>query len=395
MTSLSSTAVREPAAWADDLARGDAGKALLPIYLARTGTGPWHAAHQWATAMTRAPIHVSPDRCGLYHGAVAVAYVLHTAAHAAYARALENLDQHITGATRTRLASANRRIDAGYLPELREFDLISGLTGTAVYLLHRNPGHELLPGILAYLVRLTSPIRNHGESVPGWWTGNGPADQPSADWPGGHGNLGMAHGITGPLALLSTAMRRGVTVPGQATAISTISQWLDQWRTGTSDRAWWPGLIARRDLNHPHRHPVGPQRPSWCYGTPGIARAQQLAGIAISDPSRQYAAEQALAGCVTDKRQLAQLEDASLCHGWAGLVLATWRAATDAQPGSTLPALIPQISDQLHSTAAHNLPAGAEDGFLLGAAGVDLTTQTIADGRPPECPWDACLLLGG
>jgi hypothetical protein len=395
MTTPGVTAIPEPAAWADDLARGDAGKALLPIYQARTGTGAWHAAHERVTAMTRTPIHVSPDRCSLYHGAAAVAYVLHTAGHPSYASALENLDRHITDATRTRLATANQRIDAGQLPELREFDLISGMTGTAVYLLHRESSHELLLGILAYLVRLSSPIRSHDESVPGWWTGNGPTDHPDADWPGGHGNLGMAHGIGGPLALLSTAMRRGITVSGQATAINTIGQWLDQRRAGTGNRAWWPGLISRRELDCRHSHPAGPQRPSWCYGTPGIARAQQLAGLAIGDSNRQHAAEQALAGCVADDRQLAQLEDASLCHGWAGLVLATWRASMDATSGSALPALIPQLSNQLRITAAHNLPASAEGGFLLGTDGVELAQQTIAAGWPPECLWDACLLLDG
>jgi hypothetical protein len=190
-------------------------------------------------------------------------------------------------------------------------------------------------------------------------------------------------------------MRRGVTVPGQATAINTIGQWLDQWRADTGSRAWWPGLISPRELHRRHSRPDGPQRPSWCYGTPGIARAQQLAGLAIGDPSRQHAAEQALAECVTDKRQLAQLEDASLCHGWAGLVLATWRVAMDARPGSALPALIPQLSDQLHETAAQDLQADTDRGLLLGTDGVELARQTITAGRPPECPWDACLLLDG
>lgn len=38
-----------------------------------------------------------------------------------------------------------------------------------------------------------------------------------------------------------------------------------------------------------------PARPSWCYGTPGLARARQLAGLALRDLARQEAAEHALA----------------------------------------------------------------------------------------------------
>lgn len=41
---------------------------------------------------------------------------------------------------------------------------------------------------------------------------------------GGHADLGLAHDITGPLALLARAMRRGITVEGQAAAIEETCQ---------------------------------------------------------------------------------------------------------------------------------------------------------------------------
>jgi hypothetical protein len=36
----------------------------------------------------------------------------------------------------------------------------------------------------------------------------------SSEFPGGHADLGIAHGISGPLALLTQALRRDVTVDG-------------------------------------------------------------------------------------------------------------------------------------------------------------------------------------
>lgn len=36
------------------------------------------------------------------------------------------------------------------------------------------------------------------------------------------------------------------------------------------------------------------QRLSWCYGTPGVAQAQQLAGLALGDLERQRLAESAM-----------------------------------------------------------------------------------------------------
>ena len=65
-------------------------------------------------------------------------------------------------------------------------------------------------------------------------------------------------------------------------------------------------------------------------GTPGQARAQQLAGLALNNHERARVAERALAGCVLDWQATGLLTDASLCHGWAGVVQALWRATNDA-----------------------------------------------------------------
>src|SRR5262249_29375886 len=158
----------------------------------------------------------------------AVAFTLHASSLPGYQHALAVLDEHIATLTRHRLNRARDRIDAGMLPALREYDLIRGLTGIGAYLLHRHqpgPGAPLGPArtsssllgeVLAYLVRLTQPVTiEDGTVLPGWWTGNAPNDEPSRDWPGGHGNLGIAHGIAGPLALMALAARCGIEVAGQ------------------------------------------------------------------------------------------------------------------------------------------------------------------------------------
>jgi hypothetical protein len=153
-------------------------------------------------------------------------------------------------------------------------------------------------------------------------------------------------------------------------------------------------MLSRSEWRNRTVRQPGPGRPSWCYGTPGLARAQQLAGLALADPQRQRRAEDALAGCVADDSQLARLGDASLCHGWAGLVQATWSAAADAGSDSELaahlPHLHPRLRDHLHR---HGPPA--DDGLLEGATGVRLAQHTTAANVPPATRWDACLLLDG
>lgn len=140
------------------------------------------------------------------------------------------------------------------------------------------------------------------------------------------------------------------------------------------------------------QHTGGQSRPSWCYGTPGIARAQQLAGLALTDPHRQQSAEQALAACAADERQLAQLRDASLCHGWAGLAHTIRRAATDAtSPGLT--AALHQVRARLVDHLDRRGPPD-HDGLLEGTTGIHLVLDHHPD-PPSTPPWDACLLLTG
>lgn len=379
--------------WGSCLSTGAPGTALLHIERARAGTGGWGIVQEWASAMARSPVTADPDACGLYRGAPAVAFTLSAAGQPAYASALEVLDGHIETVTRHRLERAHERIERQDLPMLREFDLISGLTGIGAYLLHRHGGGDLLRDVLTYLVRLTAPLEAGDVVLPGWWCGDGPGNQPSQHWPGGHGNLGVAHGIAGPLALLSTAMRRGSTVAGQADAIDDICAWLDQWRSGAGAQAWWPETISLTEARERTVRQPGPARPSWCYGTPGLARAQQLAALALDDLQRQRRAEDALAGCVADESQLSQLLDASLCHGWAGLVQTVWRSAADAGSDSELAAHLPRLHLRLGQHLHRYGPPGG-DGLLDGLAGVQLAQSTAMNG-PPVSRWDACLLLDG
>jgi lantibiotic biosynthesis protein len=109
--------------------------------------------------MTRHAVNANAN-ASLYAGAPAVAFVLRTADHAAYAAAVKALDTRIDIPTRQRLDRAQDRIASGQVPALREFDLISGLTGIGAYLLHRSAvDDELLREVLSYLVRLSAASR--------------------------------------------------------------------------------------------------------------------------------------------------------------------------------------------------------------------------------------------
>jgi lantibiotic biosynthesis protein len=238
------------------------------------------------------------------------------------------------------------------------------------------------------------------EALPGWWTAAGPSGTSSPLYPGGHGNNGVAHGITGPLALLALAARQGVDVDGQTDALIRICAWLDRWQYDTPDGPRWPYWITRSQLQTEATIRPRTARPSWCYGTAGLARAQQLAAIALGDTTRQEAAEHALGDALTDEHQLAAVADLSLCHGHTGLMHIARRVADDAttpSPAATLTglldAVVPEGLDPQDLAMTLLDPSAGDIGLLEGAAGVALALHAAATDTRPTSRWDSCLLI--
>jgi lantibiotic biosynthesis protein len=258
------------AGWHQDLGRGAAGTALARIAAARLTGLPPRATGPWIRAMMQRPVTASAF-ASLFYGAPAVAFVLHTGAHPAYAPMLAALDEHVNDLTALKLAAAWERMDRGELTRPAEYDLISGLTGLGLYHLvrHGSAGSGMTAAVLDYLVALAEPVCRHGESLPGWWSGTGPAGAPGPASPGGHLNLGMAHGGAGILALLSGAMRAGIQVEGHARAVSELCATFDRYRQGSSASPWWPATISLREHGQGRTSQERQARPSWCYGTPG------------------------------------------------------------------------------------------------------------------------------
>ncbi|GAA4236591.1 lanthionine synthetase C family protein [Actinomadura meridiana] len=357
------------------LSGGAAGTALLHIERARTDPAVWANVAATLTEAVADGVTTAPV-ASLYYGAPALSFVLHAAdGLAGIDEATATVDAGTAAVTRHRLDTAHRRIDRREQPQLAEYDLIGGLTGIGVAL-RRSGNTGVLRDVLTYLVRLTEPIGG----LPGWWCPAGP-NRTRPGPPGGHSNQGAAHGITGPLAFLAVTLIDGVHVPGHIDAITRITRWLDAWEQRTGDGgSWWPEIVTLDDLRAGRPSQTEPLRPSWCYGTPGITRARQLAARALGDTARQQHAEAAFTACVTDSQQVARLTDRSLCHGTAGLLATGRRIAADAL--TPIP-----ITPLLHRHQGRATPADEPSGFLEGSSGATLATAGTLTS------WDACLLI--
>ncbi|MCX5100412.1 lanthionine synthetase C family protein [Streptomyces sp. NBC_00439] len=374
------------------LADGAAGISLLHIEMASRYGDSWRPAHRWITAAAAGQISAA-DTTGLFLGAPALGFVLTTVPppfQHLYDPARGTLHQHITDLAHRRVDAALTRIRKGDLPTFAEYDLFYGLTGIGAYLLRADPEGLALERVLRYLVALTRPLASGGLGLPGWWVRHDPARGESPHFPGGHANFGAAHGITGPLLLLAQALRRGITVDGHHEAMWTICEHLGVWCQLSPSGPWWPEHVSRRDFGRGRPHHDTPARPSWCYGTTGIARAGQLAGLALRAPDLQAFYEDALYRALTDPEQLAHVTDTGLCHGWAGIYQTATRAAADALD-PRLQTLTKRLGDTL---AAHAQPGGLHTtGLINGDAGTALALTTYASPQAPITGWDACLLI--
>ncbi|WP_221327012.1 lanthionine synthetase C family protein [Actinoplanes sp. L3-i22] len=371
------------------LAGGAAGIALLHLERAISGNGDEAVAHRWVQAAATGGVSAGPN-ANLFHGTPTLALLLHTATTTlgGYQRAATALTERTIALTRERLTAATARLDAGQPLPMREFDLVHGLTGYGVYHLRRHPDHPITRDVITYLNRLTEPLTDRPDRPP-WWLDSGLAGTPDPRFPNGHGNLGVAHGISAVIALLALAIRTGQHPPGTIEALAHLCSWTDQHRQpDSSSRAyWWPQYVTDPPNPAPSRH-----RPSWCYGTAGTARAQQLAGLALHDTVRQEHAETAMLAAIREPAWRTLLPEPGLCHGKAGLLQAAWRTAitSNSHTAAQLNRHIPDLADDLARQLATTPPDTPE--LMNGTAGAVLALHT-AHTDTCHTDWDAFLLL--
>ncbi|GGL02925.1 hypothetical protein Sme01_19370 [Sphaerisporangium melleum] len=389
------------------LDEGYPGIVLLFAELGHTDPRAGEIAHAYlsAGAPHAAAAAAAPD--GIYRGIPALAFAAAAAARrpGEYAKLLANLDEIIAARTSGLLQQENARLDAG-IPGVRlaVYDVISGLTGLGRYLLSRPAAcRPAAVAVAEYVVRLSRPVTVDGHEVPGWWSPDGATQDTRLHPARGHLNLGMAHGIAGPLALLALAHQHGVNVPGAGEAAHRIAEWLLSWVRTDAYGPHWPALVTFEEQVAGAAEPSRPVRPSWCYGAPGIARALQLAARAFGRPEWERTALEAVRAAVTrpvtDPRMTG---DGGVCHGYAGLLQIIRLMARDTGDPALVQATAPvagRLAGLFRPNSAFGyglrLPGGEtipRAGFLEGAAGSALALLGHATGRQATA-WDSALLL--
>ena len=287
------------------LCRGQAGLALLYTWLARTRRTP-HADLLAVQSLDQAIDGVSTQAMNpsLWGGFTGVAWAAELVDGLLDPDA-EDRNEAVDGAL-LRLLS---RADLWPAP----YDLVVGLTGLGVYALQRC-SHPLAMECLRRVVEWLHEGARHDEHGLYWWTPPEEIldEEARKRYPSGRADLGVAHGVAGPIALLGSICGAGVE---QATAPALLEgavRWLLAHSVPTDAGPTFPIWVAPGFQS-------SPARSAWCYGNPGIAVALLRAARGVSDAGWEQAAV-ALA-CRAAERPPAEtgVVDASFCHGTAGL----------------------------------------------------------------------------
>jgi hypothetical protein len=286
-----------------------------------------------------------------------------------------------------------------------QFDVISGLAGIGAYLLQRRSRPvvaDALDAVLRAFIHLTAP---DPDGPPRWHT---PPPLMSDDsmarhYPHGNLNLGLAHGIPGPLALMALAYKEGVDLPGLPEAIQRVARFIADSRINGPYGVDWPTAIPlQADGTWSVDSSIEYSRTAWCYGSPGVARSLWLAGDGLGEASWKALAVEAMEAVLRRPIPERMIDSPTLCHGVSGLLAIVLRFAHDDDRDGAFAGAADALCRQLLGLYAPERPLGYfsiepggnrvdQAGLLDGASGVALAL--LAAATPIEPFWDRLFLL--
>ncbi len=392
------------------IARGYAGLAIMCGYLdACFPTDDWDVVgHHYIELAARAAEQQPYLPAGMFAGLSGLAFATWYLSHGGkrYHRLLASVEELLIPQT---VELANALCRQPQKVSVAQFDLISGLSGVGAYLLCRKEAPEAADALQAVLRGLVELTREEA-GLPRWYT---PVQLLREEtmmslYPHGNLNCGLAHGIPGPLGLLSLARAFGITVDGMGDAIHRVVRWLLQHRLDDQWGMNWPtvvrveanGTVATGSSTEP-ASPFEPSRTAWCYGSPGLARTLWFAGEALDDFEYRELAIAAMEAVYRRPRYVRRIDSPTFCHGIAGLMQITLRFAHDTG--------LPQFTEAARALGEELLslyrpdtllgyyslePGGNrvdQPGLLDGAPGVVLVLLAAATDVEPT--WDRLFLL--
>lgn len=319
-----------------------------------------------------------------------------------YARTLHDLDTKLALQV---IEAPSWRSDDGVRDN--DYDVIAGAAGVLAYLVTVEnadaPVREAIERLIDDLRWLCRPGEADGRRP--WFIPprHFPIEEYLETYPHGYVNLGLAHGIPGPLAALSFAAAAGYRSGDVLDTIRQVSTYL----VGLSSpdgygHNWSNGVLLTEAGAEDPAAAVPSARTTWCYGAPGIACALLAAATALDDDELRAVAVDTFEGVLRRFHAHGRFASATVCHGAAGLLVMCVRFARDTGSGLARRS-VADLTEHVLTHCDPDLLLGVQDleqpgvlldspALLTGAAGVALALWSAATPHRPQ--WERALLIG-
>ncbi|WP_284680141.1 lanthionine synthetase C family protein [Aceticella autotrophica] len=289
--------------------------------------------------------------------------------------------------------------------KMYDYDVISGISGIASYCMLFPDNIEMidvLKKIVLYIIEMCQDKKVDNMTVPAWYI---PPEHQFSErdkklWPKGCFNIGLSHGIPGPLVVLCNAKKIGICVDGLEECAKKIADFLIKFCIKSNDQCFWGTHIS---LEEYRKNTIFNTytRDAWCYGTPGVAYSLILAGKILKN--EQYV-KYAIEGMRNSVKQLRKLYSPTFCHGFAGIAYISYRFYEITGLYEFKQAYM-DLFRKIMTFYDENAPFGFYNiensngkqksynsiGLIDGTVGVLLTLLSIQKGK--RTPWDHAFLL--
>lgn len=188
------------------------------------------------------------------------------------------------------------------------YDVIQGLSGIGRYLLNRSSYHHYAKNALKEILNYFKIIHY---SKNNWIVSNNNQflDIDKQNYPSGNINLGLAHGILGPLSLVALSKMEGIEIEGHTQFLYDFTSFLLKPEFKHNDE--W---LDRYDVLEKFI-PIYSVRNGWCYGDTSVMSALLLSAKALNDDELLYTSKRILLNIIEKNND--DLISPTFCHGLA------------------------------------------------------------------------------
>lgn len=275
--------------------------------------------------------------------------------------------------------------------DARSFDLVQGLSGVGQYLLK-----TIISGSKwsaeAYkkfneIVKTLKEISDISSERKPFWISkqNQFLPEEMEIYRDGNYNLGMAHGIVGPINLFLDAYKNGL-IEKKEYAEKWINELLSFKRNQNGQSLFWPRESGGKEI-FPGQEFI--ERNGWCYGNSIICYTLFKAGLIFKDSKLNIQALELLDFITRSSNK--ELVSSNLCHGKAGLLTILEQIKRDYFKEESLEKCINNIQSRILNDFSNSYKYGFQDnsipvipgyttskdkiGILEGSSGIILALQ--------------------